>query len=528
MRVHGSFLFASIRTMYLGIDIGTSAAKAVVIDGSGRILGSGSGEYPISQPREGWSEQNPADWWRGAVAATRAACTGLDPRAIKGLALSGQMHGLVLLDRERIYKAGTGLLEPLRPAILWNDQRTGRQCESIEHALGSRADCVRTTGNAALPGFTLPKILWVRENEPEVWSQVAGIFLPKDYIRFLMTGETVTDVGDASGMLMLDPATRRWSDKISHAFDIDRRLLPQLRESAVICGDLGVWAADQLGLARSTPVVCGSGDNQCGAIGAGIVSPDTALLTLGTSGVLYVHATSPVLDAPPNGPAGRIHTFCAADGQGASPGGWCNTGCMLSAAGSLAWARSVLAPGESFETLMAEAATAPLGCEGLAFLPHLTGERCPHPNPNARGGWVGLTSRHTRAHLIRAVLEGVALTMRQILDLMRGIGLTVSQARIGGGGAKSALWRQIHADALGLPLTLLQTEEGPALGAAILAGVGCGAWPDVRAACAAAIQSRETVNPDPASERQYARLLSQYRDVYPSLVPYFRAVAAES
>ncbi|CAG0955902.1 xylulokinase [Phycisphaerales bacterium] len=507
--------------MHLGIDIGTSAAKAVVID-EGRIIGVGSGEYPISQPREGWSEQDPADWWRGAVAATRAACRDLDPRAMKGVALSGQMHGLVLLDREAIYKAGTGLLQPLRPAILWNDQRTQQQCDAIEKALGGRAACVRAVGNAALPGFTLPKMLWVRDNEPEVWSRVAGIFLPKDYIRFLMTAETVSDFGDASGLLMLDPATRRWSDAISAAFEIDRRFLPQLRESAAICGDLGVWAADQLGLARSTPVICGSGDNQCGAIGAGVVAPGDALLSLGTSGVLYVHSDTPRLDAPEAGPVGRLHSFCAADGKSGQPGGWCNTGCMLSAAGSLAWARSVLAHNQPFDSLVAEAATAPAGCDGLIFLPHLTGERCPHPNPNARAGWIGLTSRHTRAHMLRAVLEGVAMTMRQIFDLLRGLGLTVNSARIGGGGAKSTFWRQMHADALDIPITSLQTEEGPAVGAALLAGVGCGAWSDIREACAAAIHHRETLNPDPAAARRYAETLQRFKDVYPALVPYFR------
>lgn len=510
--------------MFLGIDVGTSAAKAVVIDATGVLIAKGESPYLISRPHPGWSEQNPADWWAGVVSATRQACGALEPRAVKAVGLTGQMHGLVLIDRENLWKAGKEVVQPLRPAILWNDQRATAQCAAIEAALGGPAACVQALGNRALPGFTLPKALWVREHETELWGNAACMLLPKDYIRLLMTAETATDVGDASGMLMLNPATRRWSDEVSSAFDVDRRLLPAVRESGVITGDLTVWAADALGLPRSTPVVAGSGDNQCGAIGAGVVSPGEAQLSLGTSGVLYVHSDSPRFDISEHAPPGRTHTFLAADGAGGRTGEWCNTGCVLSAGGSLAWARDLLAPGVSFEALMDEAATAPPGSEGLAFLPHLAGERCPHPDPAARGAWVGLTTRHTRAHLIRAVLEGVALTMGHVMGLMRDMGVAASRARVVGGGAHSALWCQMHADTLGVPIVRLEGEGGPALGAAILAAVSSNAWTDVREACKVVIRERDAFAP-----RMGWALSDQadaFRNLYTATSPYFRAVSS--
>lgn len=507
--------------MFLGIDVGTSAAKAILLRGDGSIAGVGGCAYPIARPHEGWSEQHPRDWWAGAIAATRAACAGLEPDAVKAIGLTGQMHGLVLIGADGLREAGRGVIEPLRPAILWNDQRTSKECEAIEHLLGGRAACVRATGNAALPGFTLPKVLWMRGNEPEVWAQVERMLLPKDYLRMVMTAESATDVGDASGLLLLDPKTRKWSDTMTGKFDIDLRTLPTLRECANNTGDLTVWAARELGLARSTPVFAGSGDNQTAALGAGVTSPGEAMLSLGTSGVLYTHTDRPLLDL--GDPPGRVHTFCAADGANGIAGGWCNTACLLAAGGSLAWAAEVIGGGAAMEALLAEAASVPPGCDGLMFLPHLTGERCPHPDSFARGGWVGLTSRHTRGHLIRAVLEGVAFSHAQNLELLCSLGGSTTELSVVGGGAKSALWLEIHAASLGVPLTTLDADEGPALGAAMLAGVGDGAWSSVREAAAACVRPKHTIRPDAGLARAYSNVTPRHRGVYPLLRSHFRS-----
>ncbi len=510
--------------MLLGIDVGTSAAKAILLRPDGSIAGTGSGAYPISRPHDGWSEQNPRDWWVGVITATRAACVGLEPDAVKSIGLTGQMHGLVLVDADVLRHAGGGFIEPLRPAILWNDQRTAAECKEIESTLGGRAACVRASGNAALPGFTLPKALWVRANEPDVWSRAERLLLPKDFLRLVMTAESATDVGDASGLLLLDPQTRKWSDTMLEKFDIDRRTLPTLRECASNTGDLTVWAARELGLARSTPVIAGSGDNQTAALGAGVTSPGEALLSLGTSGVLYTHSDRPLLDL--GEPPGRVHTFCAADGAHGIAGGWCNTSCLLAAGGSLAWAAETLAPALPIDALLSEAATTPPGCDGLVFLPHLTGERSPHPDSFARGGWVGLTSRHTRSHLIRSVLEGVAFSHAHNLEILRSMGVSISALRVVGGGAKSQLWLDIHAAALGVPLTTLDADEGPALGAAMLAGVGIGTWPSVREAAVACVRIKHTTHPDAGLARAYSNAILQFRGVYPLLQSHFKSIGA--
>ncbi|MDX2131265.1 MAG: xylulokinase [Planctomycetota bacterium] len=513
--------------MFLGIDIGTSGAKAIVIDREGRIVGRGASTYPRSQPHPGWSEQDPRDWWEGASIAARQALAGVDSTGVRALALSGQMHGLTVIDADESFRAGTRVLNPVRPAILWNDQRCEAQCAEIEAAFGGRLACVRTLGNAPLAGFTLPKLLWLRKHEPDALANPGAFLLPKDYVRFTMTGELATDYGDASGTLMLDMQERRWSDQACALAGIDRRRLPALRESAVNAGILTPWAAGEFGVPRATAAIAGSGDNQAGAVGAGVVKPGDALLSLGTSGVLYVHSDRARFDDRTPGKPGRVHTFFAGDGKGGSPASWCNTGCMLSACASLDWAKRELAPQVPLEALLEEAATAPAGSDGLVFLPHLTGERCPHPSASARGAWVGLTERHTRAHLVRAVLEGVALTMRQILDIMREARATVSRVRVIGGGAKSALWRQIHADAMGVPLVSLESEEGPALGAAILAGVGMGAWPGVREACEVIVREKETTEPTASGTATYEEVLARYKTVYPGLESYCRATAGE-
>lgn len=514
--------------LLLGIDVGTSAVKVVICDDRGGVRATASAAYPLSRPRPGWSEQDPRDWWTGTVAAVREALRrgGAPAGEVVGVGLSGQMHGSVFLPR-RALESGGREADPLRPAILWNDQRTGAQCAAIEAAAGGRRRLVELVGNAALPGFTLPKILWVREHEPDCYRRTAAILLPKDYIRLRLTGAPATDVGDASGLLLLDVDERRYSERALSLFGIDGALLPPVVESATVTGRVTGWAAEQTGLAPGTPVVGGSGDNQAGAIGAGVVGPGMVLATLGTSGVIYAHADRPRKDlGGPRTPPGRVHTMCAATGSGGRPGGWCVTGCMLSAAGSLQWVRDTLFPGDEIATLLGEAQGTPPGSAGLVFLPYLTGERCPHPDPHARGGWIGLTARHTRGHLIRAVLEGVAFGMAQILDLQRSIGVEVVSARVGGGGAKSALWRQMLADLFGVPVATTNTEEGPAYGGALLAGVGAGVWSSVTDACRTAITETDRVVPDVPGAAAYAPARRVYESLYHDLKDRFAQLAA--
>lgn len=506
--------------LLLGLDIGTSSTKALVADGEGRVLGAASAEHDVSTPRIGWSEQDPAQWWRATGEATRraAAEARIDAREIAAVGLSGQMHGLVLLDAKAAESNGeSGSV--LRPAILWNDQRTAAQCEAIEAAVGGRRRLVELAGNAALPGFTLPKILWVREHEPEVFAMARLVLTPKDWVRFRLTGEAVIDVGDASGTLLFDVDRRSWSRAVAESMGVDLSLLPRAVESCEIVGEVTVSAATSVGLRAGTPVIAGSGDNMAGAIGAGVVEPGMVLATLGTSGVLYAHSERPRRDL--GKPPGRLHTMCAADGTSERAGQWCVTGCMLSAAGALQWVRDRLFPEATFERLVAEAETASPGCEGLVFLPYLTGERCPHPDPAARGGWIGLTARHGRAHLLRSVVEGVTFGMGEILVLMRAAGVGVERIRLGGGGAKSRFWRQVQADVYGQAVALPNTTEGPALGAAMMAGVGVGVWQDVREAARAIISDTETIEPsgaDYAGAREaYARLYHNLRGHFAGL-----------
>lgn len=534
---------------FLGLDIGTSAAKGVAIDGAGRVIAAASRSYPISYPRPGWSEQSPEDWWRATVqvlrdlsvqlgAANRGGESGALGRAVSAVGLSGQMHGSVFLDGPTVGSRGERGV-PLRPAILWNDQRTVAECVEIERLAGGRRALVELVGNAALTGFTLPKILWLRNHEPDIYARIARVLLPKDYVRFRLCGECVGDVGDASGTLLLDVDRRAWSSRALAAAGLDPAWFPALVESAAESARVSAWAAGQTGIAPGTAVVGGSGDNQCGAVGAGVVAPGMVLATLGTSGVICAHSERPRKDLPspgstgesPSGPGGRsdvgrLHTMCAATGDARASGGWCVTGVMLSAAGSLQWARDALFPHESFDALVAEAERAPPGSEGLIFLPYLTGERCPHPDPDARGGWIGLTARHTRAHLVRAIIEGVTFAMGQILGLVRSTGVTVDRVRLGGGGAKSALWRQLQADVYGVPVATTNSAEGPAFGAALLAGVGVGAWPSVATACAATITEVDRVEPSALAER-YAPARRVFESLHATLGEANAALSAE-
>ncbi|MFG0326784.1 MAG: xylulokinase [Phycisphaerales bacterium JB037] len=509
----------------LGIDVGTSSSKALVCDDAGSVVGVGSATHPIAMPRPGWTEQHPRDWWRSAVRAARLALEAAESRGVpandlRAIGLSGQMHGMVLLNADTIARGGRDA-DALRPAILWNDQRTADQCAQIESVLGGRPATVAQTGNAALAGFTLPKLLWMRAHEPAVLDGAAALLLPKDFVGFCLTGRLATDVGDASGTLLFDVDARAWNPRVIEAFGIDPAILPAAYESCAPVGEVTDHAAAELGVPAGVPVVAGSGDNMAGAIGAGITEPGSVLVTLGTSGVVYAHADAPHRDLPadPARPAGRLHTMCAATGTAHAPGAWCVTGCLLSAAGALEWARTKVWPNSPIDDLMREAADAPLGCEGLKFLPHLTGERCPHPDPGARGGWVGLTARHDRGSMVRAILEGVALNLATILDLHRAAGISVAAVRIGGGGARSELWRQIVADTLAEPIVSLEAEEGPAHGAALLAGVGAGLFASVRAACARAIRTGEVREPIDAHASRYAAIRERYEAIYPALQP---------
>lgn len=528
--------------LFLGADIGTSSTKAVLVDDDGTLLAAFGADHPIHRPHAGWSEQDPEDWWT----STRAAIAGVLASArvpagqVACVGLSGQMHGSVFLGADA--ESSGGKARALRRALLWNDQRTAAQCDEIERRVGGRRRLVELVGNAALTGFTLPKVMWLREHEPEVFARVAKVALPKDFIRLRLTGELATDVGDASGTLIFDVDKRTWSDQAQRLLGFSSSIFPRAMESAAIAGRISPWASEQTGLPAGTPVVAGSGDNMTGAVGAGIVEPGMVLATLGTSGVIYAHSDRPRRDLPtaastaatnPAGapatgepPVGRLHTMCAGDGDARTPGAWCVTGCMLSAAGSLHWCRDTIAPGIAFDQLMEEAAAVPPGCEGLVFLPYLTGERCPYPDPDARAGWIGLTARHGRGHLVRSVLEGVTFGMGQILDLVRGIGVPVSSVRLGGGGAKSPLWRQMLADVFGTSVESTNTEEGPAYGAALMAGVGAGRWGSVAEACRACVKRTELREPGPARPYEVSRAV--YGRLYAELRAEMRSLAGRN
>lgn len=491
----------------LGIDISTTGAKALLIEGSGKVVGSATTALTLSTPKPLWSEQDPADWWQGIEQSIRQvlAETGVGGTEIAAIGLTGQMHGLVLLDEHG---------EVLRPAILWNDQRTGPQCDEIRARLGKET-LIQITGNDALTGFTAPKILWVQEEEPEVWAKARHILLPKDYIRYKLTGEYAMDRAGGSGTILFDLKSRTWSDEVVAALDIPAELLPPTFEGPAISGRVSAKAAGSTGLAEGTPVVGGGGDQAAGAVGVGAVEPGIVSLALGTSGVVFATTEAPLIE-----PEGRLHAFCHA-----VPDRWHFMGVMLSAAGSLTWYRDTLAPGLSFDELVSEAADIPAGSEGLLFLPYLTGERTPHPDPLARGAFVGLTIRHTRAHMTRAVLEGVAYGIKDSFTLIQNAGLgDIRQVRISGGGAKSPLWRQIMADVLGSELVTVNTTEGAAFGAALLAAVGAGIYPDVPSACHAAIQITGSTQPGPDSP-SYQRFYPRYQALYPALAAEFAAIA---
>jgi xylulokinase len=501
----------SDQPLLLGIDVGTSALKALVTDPEGRVVAVAGASYGLSRPQPGWSEQDPEDWWRACVRAVRSLRRKDVFRSVPPVAigLTGQMHGSVFLDEAD---------NVVRPAILWNDQRTAAQCDEIESKLGIDR-IIALTANRPLTGFTAPKILWLRHNEPEHCRRVRHVLLPKDYLRLRLTGEHATDVSDASGTLLFDVRRRRWSQEMLTALQIDSAWLPPALESPDVSGRLTRQAGRALGLPAGIPVVAGAGDQAAGAVGSGAVETGIIDVSVGTSGVVFAPTQEPLSESDIS-----LHCFCHA-----SPGLWHVMGVMLSAGGSLQWLgalfRSVSPKRHHMEQwLTGLAEDVPTGSDGLLFLPYLTGERTPYADPLARGAFVGLTDRHSPAEMARAVMEGVAFGLRDSLGLVRRLGIVPAEVRIVGGGGRSALWREIIANVFGLPVTSLAADEGGAFGAALLAGVGASLFPDVRAACRAAVKTVDRIDPKPATVAFYDRLYDGYRALYPALRKSFNSL----
>ena len=469
----------------LGIDVGTSATKAVLIDERGRVLKQASAEYPLSTPRPGWAEQDPAHW---ALAASQCLAE-IGERRPDAIGLTGQMHGMVALD---------GADQVVRPAILWCDQRTESECGEIDRTLGKES--VRSiTGNPPLTGFQLPKVLWLRNKEPDNFKRTKSYLLPKDYLRLLLTGDRATDVSDASGVGLLDIRKRDWWTDAMAKLALDRAAFPRIHESREVTGTTrGSEVLD-----AGVPVVAGGGDQAAGAVGTGAVEPGLVSVSLGTSGVVFAS-----LGAPSPDPMGAAHVFCHANGE------WHAMGVMLSCGGAVKWARDALFGGTEYGAMNREAALAPNGCDGLTFLPYLSGERCPHNDPRARGAFAGLALSHSRAHLARAVFEGATFGIADCLDLLVGLGVTGGEVRVTGGGAKSDLWMQMLADVLRAECARIEGDEGPAFGAAVLAGVGIGAWPDVGTACGSVVRTGRRFKPSGAD---YCAAHSRYKELYGAL-----------
>jgi xylulokinase len=491
---------------FLGIDVGTGGSRAILIDETGNVIASATAEHaPFASPEIGWAEQSPDDWWRACVSAIREILTKAKPEEIGAISFSGQMHGSVLLDEKD---------RPLRPALLWCDQRTEKQCAEITKKIGAEK-LIKLVSNPAVTGFTLPKLLWVRENEPEIWSRVKSVLLPKDFIRFKLSGDKASDVADSSGTLLFDVENRAWSIEMLEVFEIEKEILPKVFESIEVTGKVSAIGAKETGLREGTSIIAGAGDNAAGAIGMGVTRVGTLSATIGTSGVVFTVTDSPKLDLK-----GRIHTLCHA-----IPGRWHNTGVTLAAGFSLKWFRENFCEGKSFDELADAAAKTPSGAEGAIWLPYLMGERTPHLDATARAAFIGLTASHTKAHLIRAVMEGVAFSLRDSFEIFKEIGAPIEKIRLGGGGAKSKLWRQIQADVYQKPVEILEADEGAAFGAAMLAGVGAGAWKSVDEACEKTIRVAETVLPKNESVEKLNRNYEVYRQLYSALRPAMKIIS---
>ena len=503
----------------LGIDIGTSGTKTIAIDESGAILASASAEYPCDHPKPGWSEQDPESWWKATASTVREALArgNLQPSDVAAIGLSGQMHGSVFLDADG---------KVVRPALLWNDQRTVAEAAEIEARAGGREGLVKLVANRALVGFTAPKVLWLRNHEPANFERVRQILLPKDYIRFKLSGTYATEVSDAAGTLFLDVADRRWSKELLGLLDLDPSLLPPCFESFEVSSVVGATGAEATGLKAGTKIVGGGGDQPAGAVGNGIVRAGVVSATMGTSGVVFAHAPEPGFD-----PLGRLQRGCHA-----VPGAWCVMGVVLSAGGSFQWYRNQLAQAQvdaakklgidPYFLLNDEAALAGPGAEGLFFLPYLTGERAPYYDSDAKGSWVGLTVRHGRPHLVRSILEGASYAMRDSLELIREMGVTIEQIRISGGGARSPLWRQIQADIYGVDVHTVNATEGPAFGVALLAMVGAGVFSSVPEACDATIRLVDQTKVEPEVKAFHDKGYAIYRKLYKDLRESFASISA--
>lgn len=501
----------------IGVDLGTSGTKTVLFAEDGTVAASCTIEYPLYQPQNGWAEQDPLDWWNAVCGTTKAviAKAGISAREIKGVGLSGQMHGLVMLD-----KSGN----VLRKSIIWCDQRTAKECEEITQKVGAE-NLIKITANPALTGFTASKIMWVKNNEPEIYEKCAHILLPKDFIRYKLTGEFATEVSDASGMQLLDVPNRKWSDQVLDALQIEKSLLGKVYESPEVTGKVTKAASDLTGLAEGTAVVGGAGDNAAAAVGTGTVQDGRAFTTIGTSGVVFAHTSKLSID-----PKGRVHTFCCA-----VPGAWHVMGVTQGAGLSLKWFRDnfcheemIAAAGmkkDPYFLMDKQAEEIPIGSDRLLYLPYLMGERTPHLDPNCRGVFFGLSAMHTRQHLLRAVMEGVTFSQRDSVEVLREMGVSINEMLACGGGGSSPLWRQMLADVYGCPVKTVVSKEGPALGVAILAGAGTGVYSSVQDGCAAVIKTNPPQNPISQNSAEYEKFYSIYRALYPALKNNFSELA---
>ena len=501
----------------IGVDLGTSGTKTVLFAEDGSVVASCTIEYPLYQPQNGWAEQDPLDWWNAVCGTTKAviAKAGISASEIKGVGLSGQMHGLVMLD-----KSGN----VLRKSIIWCDQRTAKECDEITQKVGAE-NLIKITANPALTGFTASKIMWVKNNEPEIYEKCAHILLPKDFIRYKLTGEFATEVSDASGMQLLDVPNRKWSEQVLDALQIDKALLGKVYESPEITGKITKVASDLSGLAEGTVVVGGAGDNAAAAVGTGTVLDGKAFTTIGTSGVVFAHTSKLSID-----PKGRVHTFCCA-----VPGAWHVMGVTQGAGLSLKWFRDnfcheemIAAAGmkkDPYFLMDKQAEEIPIGSDRLLYLPYLMGERTPHLDPNCRGVFFGLSAMHTRQHLLRAVMEGVTFSQRDSVEVLREMGVSINEMLACGGGGSSALWRQMLADVYGCPVKTVVSKEGPALGVAILAGAGTGVYSSVQDGCAAVIKTNPPQNPISQNSAEYEKFYKVYRALYPALKNNFSELA---
>lgn len=498
----------------IGLDLGTTGAKAGIINRSGNVLATGTAEYETATPRPGWAEQDPVDWWEASTVAIRKVVkeSGIDATSVSGIGLSGQMHGSVFLDSEK---------NVIRPCILWCDQRTAPQCKQITEKVGTK-NLSEWVANPALPGFTAPKVIWLKDNEPERYAAVRTLLLPKDYVNLRMTGELATEVSDASGTLLFDVRRRAWSAEILEELEIPVEWLPRVFESCEAIGTLTEEAADATGLPAGTVVAAGGADNACGALGMGVTSPGDVAVSIGTSGTVLAPTREPISD-----PGMRLHSFCHAIG-----GTWYLMGVMLSAGMSLRWFRDQLGEPERtlalqqdkdpYELLSRKAAEAPAGCDGLVFLPYLTGERTPHADPCARGVFFGLDLTKTRAHVVRSVMEGVVFGLNDSLEIMRELGVSLSNVVAAGGGARSALWREMQADVFDIPIVTPRESDASMLGAALLAGVASGVYTSIEEACGTAVSYAGRNEPDPANKESYGLAYSLFRSLYPALKDIFR------